>query len=108
MNAAVDRNFSNDMIVMTVRTQVSGDELSDSSSRYLYKCFRVNLTTESVNTVAPQFVNNGLSIINTLNKSAGIWIPANRVKRSPDFTHCSTEDNTERKKAAVGDAVGEK
>ena len=86
-NADVDRKLSNYPIALPIITQVFGDKLSDISRRDLYTQCRVNLATESVNPVAPQFVNHGLSAVNTLNKSAGIWIPATIIIRSPDITH---------------------
>ena len=71
-------------------------------------CCRVNLAIESVNPVVPQFVNHELSIVNALNKSAGIWSPVTRFRRSPDVTHWRASDHTVGQEVAVGDAVGEK
>ena len=101
LNAAVDRKFSNYPIVLAVSTQVFGGELSDSSSRDINTQFMVNLATESVNSVAPQFVNCGLSDIDALNKVAGVWIPSTRIRRYTDVTPWIAADNTVGKVEAV-------
>ena len=106
MNAAVDRNFSNDPIALPISTQVFGDKISNISRRDFYTRCRVNLSTYYVNPVATQFVNHGLSAINTLNKSSGIWIPATRIIRSPDATHWSAADHAVGQGASDGDAMG--
>ena len=72
LNTAVDRTFSNDPIVPPVSTQLFGDELSGSSSRNIYIFCRIKIVTESVNPVAPQFVNHGLSTVKASKKSSGI------------------------------------
>ena len=69
---------------------------------------RVNLATEYVNPVAPQFVNHEISAVYVLNKSSGICSPTNIIRRSPDFLHWRAADHTLGQKAAVGDAVGNK
>ena len=71
-------------------------------------CCRVNLAIESVIPLVPQFVNHELSIVNALNKSAGIWSPVTIFRRSPDVTHWSASDHTVGKEVSVGDAVGDK
>ena len=58
--------------------------------------------------MAAQFVNNGLSAVDALNKSYGIWIPATRIRRSPDVTHWSVADHAIGKGSAVGEYVGDK
>ena len=63
LNADVDRKFSNYPIAPPVSTQVFGDKLSYSYIMYLYMHCRVNLATESVNPMAPQFVHHGLSTV---------------------------------------------
>ena len=105
LNAVVDINFSNDPIVPSFRTQVFGDKISDISSRYIYMRCRLNLVAESVNPVAPQFMNNRLSVVISLNKSTGVWRPATRIRRSPDVTHCSAVDHVLGKGSAFGDDV---
>ena len=65
LNALVERSSSVGSIALPVISQVFSYQISDSSSRDLYMSFRLNLTTESVNTVVPQLVNHGLSNFNT-------------------------------------------
>ena len=108
LNSAVDRNFSIDPIALPVSTQAFCDKISDNSSRDIYKRCRFNLASESVNTVAPQFVNNGISAIAAPNKSAGIWIPSTIIRSLPYVTHWSAADHGVGKGAAVGDAVEKK
>ena len=67
-----------------------------------------NIAIEFVNTMAPQFLNHGLSAVDVLNKSVGIWSPATRIRRSPYVTHWSTADNTVLQVSDVGDAMGNK
>ena len=93
LNADVDRNLSNDPIVPPISTQVFGQELSDSSRRDIYTCFRVNLAKKYLQPMGPQFVNHGISIIHRLNKSSGIWSPDTKIRMSPDITNVSALDN---------------
>ena len=67
--AVIDRKLSNDPIVQPVSTQVFGAKLSNIYRRDIYTRCRLNLATDSVNLVEPQFVNNGISSANTLNKA---------------------------------------
>ena len=60
LNADFDRKFSNDPIVPPLSTQVFGEKLPNFPNRDIYTRCRLNLATESVNLVAPQFVNHGL------------------------------------------------
>ena len=68
----------------------------------------MNLTTEFVNPVVPQFVNNGISDINALNESAGIWNPNTIIRRLPDVTHGSMAYHSVGQVPAVKDTVVEK
>ena len=105
LNADADRNFANDTIAPIVSTQLFCEKFSDSLRKDIYTRCRLNIATESANTMAPQFINRGLSVADALNKSARIWIPATRIIRSPDFTHWSMVDHTVGQVSAVGDAV---
>ena len=108
MNAVVGGKFSNDPIVSPVFTQLFSDEFSDSSIKDLYLRYVVRLTTDPVNPVAPQLVNHGLSAVNALNKVAGNWIPATRIRSLPCVIHWSAVDHAVGQSVSVGDAVGEK
>ena len=91
-----------------ILTKVFGDELYNSSSKDLYMSCRANLMTESINIMAPLFVNHGLSSVEALNKSARIWIPATKTRRMTDVTHWSAADHILGQGSAVWDAVGNK
>ena len=108
LNNAVDRKLSNNLIVPPVSTQVFGDELSYSSSRDIYMQCRVNLATESINLMVPKFVNHGISTVESLNKSVGVWSPVTIIKSSPNITHLIVVDNSIGQKASAGEVVGEK
>ena len=54
-NAPVDKGLTNDPILMSVRSQIPGGELSDSSSRYLYSHCQMNFSADTVQPVEPQF-----------------------------------------------------
>ena len=108
LNNAVDRKLSNNLIVPPVSTQVFGDELSYSSSRDIYMQCRVNLATESINLMVPKFVNHGISTVESLNKSVGVWSPVTIIKSSPNITHLIVVYNSIGQKASAGEVVGEK
>ena len=108
LNAAVDRKFPNHQISPPVRTQLFGDELCDSYIRDINTRCKVNLTAESVNPMAPQFVNHDLSAVDALDESAGNWILATIIIRSPDITHWSAADKNLGQGVAVEVAVVDK
>ena len=91
-----------------VLTQLFSDKLSNSSTRDLYACCGVNFATDTVNSMAPQFLNHWLFAVDALNKGAGVWIPATRIIGSPDINHWITADHAVGQISAVGDAVGKK
>ena len=86
--------------------QIFIDKLSNSSSRYLYARCGVNLTTDPVNPVAPQFVDHGLYTVDTLIKGAGIWSLDIRIRSSPDVTHWSAAHHDVGQSALVVDTMG--
>ena len=108
LNASIDRKFSNDPISPPISTNILGDKLSNNYRRDLYTRYRLNLATESVNPVAPNILNHGLSAVNVLDKSTRIWIPNTRNISFPDVTHWSMEGSALGKGAAVGDDVVDK
>ena len=74
----------------------------------IYACCGVHIVAYPVNTAAPQFVTHGLSNIDTLKKSAGIWSPTTRFRKFLDVTHWSAADYALGKSTAVGYTVGAK
>ena len=55
--------------------------------------WHMNLATDPVSIPLPQFVDLGLSTINTLDKGASIWTPVTTVLSPKDFTHWITPDH---------------
>ena len=107
LNADINRDFSNDPIATPIITQVLCDELSNRSIRDINSLCRTNLVTESVNPVAPQFLNHGLSTVDTLDKITTFWIPNTRIRSLPNITHWSAVDHTVGQGATVGEALGD-
>ena len=68
----------------------------------------VNLMIESVNPVAPKFVNHGLSAIDRFEKNVGICSPAARIVSFLDVTHFSASYHNVQQLAVVGDTLGKK
>ena len=83
-------------------------KISNSSSQDLYARVVMHLATYTINTVTPQLVNLRLSTVDALNKDAGFWSPATRVRRSTDVARWSAPDHVERERTSVEDAVKEK
>ena len=108
MDASIYGNFSNNPVAPPVLTQVFSDKISDGSSRDLYVHCGVNLVSDPVNPVAPQFVTHGFSTVDEMNKGAGIWRPTTIIRRLPNFTHLSVAGNTVGQSSDVEDAVGAK
>ena len=108
MSTAVHGNFSNNTIDTPNITEILIDKLSDSFSMDLYARCRVQLETDRIIHVAPQFFTHEISAVDALNKGASIWNPATRVRRSPDVTHWSMVNHAVLQSAAVGDAVDAK
>ena len=65
----------------------------------------MNVATESVQSVGPQFESHGFPNIDTLDENSGIWIPATRIRTTPNITHGSASEHAVGKGKAVGDAV---
>ena len=55
--------------------------------------------------MAPQFMNHGISDVNALNKSSGIWIPATRNISFIDANYWSVVGHFVGQGAAIRDAV---
>ena len=105
LNAPVDRTLTSYYISQSPRSKILRDEFSDSSSRDIYLICRMNVTTESVQSMGPQFVSHELPTIDTLDENTGIWIPTTRIRRTPNITHGSASENYVGQVTAVGDEV---
>ena len=53
----------------------------------------MQLAIDSINFVASQFMNHGISAIDALDKVAIIWNPVIKIRRLPDFTNWSAADH---------------
>ena len=81
------------MVVTTIFTEVLGDKLSDSSIPDIYTSYRMNLASDTVNIPEPQFVDLGLSTINSLDKDTSLWNPTPRFESPIDVIHGSVTDH---------------
>ena len=72
LDTTIDGKLPNHTVAMPILTDVLNEKLSDSPSRDIYMRCRMNLTADLVNIPAPQFVDLGLSTIDTLDKYASI------------------------------------
>ena len=60
---------------------------------------------DTVNIPEPQFIDLGLSTIDTLDKGTSLWTPATRVGRPTDVSHWSMSEHIFGKYTAVRNAV---
>ena len=65
----------------------------------------MDVATESVQPMGPQFMRNGLPIIYTLDENSGIWSPSAIIIRTLDITHRSASEHAVGKATAVGNVV---
>ena len=68
----------------------------------------MHLATDPVNPVALQFMTQGFSIIDALNKGSRIWSPTTRVRSLLDVSHWSEADHNVGQITVVGDTMGAK
>ena len=102
LDAGVDRKFSDDCNSTSIFSKVIGDKLSDGSRRDLYAHKSMNLAEDPVQTQTPQFVDMGLTTIDTLYEGSGISKPATIIRRSTDGAHWSTPNHIFDETIAVG------
>ena len=93
LETSIHQQYTDNLVAPLNFTEVLGDKPFNSSSRYLYKCCKLKLTADTVNIPAPQFMDLGLSTINSMDKGASIWNPSTRVGRPMDVTHGSAPDH---------------
>ena len=65
----------------------------------------MNIASDSVQPMGPQFVTRGLPTIDILDENAGIWIPATIIRRTPNITHGSASEHAVGEWTVVVDAV---
>ena len=92
LDTSIDGKFTDNLVAPPILTEVNSEKLSHSSSQDLYTLCRTNLAADTVNIPAPQFVNFGLSTINTLDRIASLWNPATIVGNPTDVAHGSAPD----------------
>ena len=67
----------------------------------------MNVATESVQSMGPQFLIHGLPNIDTLDENSGIWSSTARIRRTPNITHGSASNRAVGQGTEVGDTVGD-
>ena len=75
MDAAVDGKFYNNHDLTSIFSKVIVDKLYDSPSQYLCMCCRMNLVSDPVQIMTPQFIELGLSTIDAVDKVNGLSTP---------------------------------
>ena len=75
LDTSIDQQFTNNLVAPPIFTEVLCDKLSESSRWDLYARVGFHLASDSVNIPAPQFVDLGLSTINSLDKGSSLWNP---------------------------------
>ena len=102
MNSPIERILTNDPIAPFIIIHILGDEISDISNRDIYLRCQMGAAEETTHPVAPIFLIHGIPTIDTLDKNCGIWIPATRIRRTPNITHRSAYNHALGKETAVG------
>ena len=87
LDAAIDGKFTNNLDAPPISNEVFSEKLFNNSIMDIYVRLGIHLTTDPVNTATPQFMDTGFSTIDVLDYGAGIWIPATKIRRSPDAAH---------------------
>ena len=78
-DTSIDGKFTNNMVAPPIFIEVLCDKFSDSYIWDIYMSCWMNLTAGPINTPEPQFVDSGISIIDSLNKGSNLWTPSIRV-----------------------------
>ena len=93
LDAVIDGNLPDDLDSASIFSKVIGHKLSDSSSSDIYLLCRIKSAADTVQTQTPQFIDMGLSTINTLNESSGLRNPLIRIRRPTDGSDWSMPDH---------------
>ena len=94
LDTSIDWQFTNNMVVPPIFTELLCDKLSDCSIQNLYIRVWINLTADPINIPAPQFLDFWLSTSDVLYKGASIWNPLTRVGSPAYVAHWSAPDHT--------------
>ena len=87
LDTVVDEKLPDDQDYASFFSKVIGRKLSQGSRDDLYSRFRMNFSSNVVQTEAPHFVDLGLLAINILNESGDLGTPATRIRSSVDGSH---------------------
>ena len=86
-DASVDVNLANDGDYMSIFSKVIGSELSHSPSTDIYLRFRMDFTSNAVETEEPNLVDLGLLAVNAPDELNTFGTTATRVRRMTDGPH---------------------
>ena len=91
LDTSIHQQFTNNMVAPPIFTKILGDTLSDISLWDIYTRFRMNLVSDTGNIPAPQFIDLGISTIDSLDKSASLCNPAIIVGSPTNSAHRSAK-----------------
>ena len=101
MDTAVDKKLPGDRDSASIFSMVIGHKLSHGPSDDFYLRFRMDFSSNDIQTEAPEFVNLGLPTINTSNKLGVLGFTATRIRSPTDGSHWSVLDHIFGKATAV-------
>ena len=93
MDAVVDGNLPDDIDSASIFSKLIGHKPSDSYSGDLYMRCGMDFVADTVQTRTPQFMDMGLSTINTLDERSGLSNPTTRILRPMDGAHWGAPDH---------------
>ena len=102
LDAAIDRNLSNNRDSTSIFRKVVCEKLSNGSIQGLYTRFRMNLAVYTFQSHTPKLVDLGISTINALDEGSGLSTPATRIQRPMHGDHWSMPNNIFGETIAVG------
>ena len=89
VDASVDGNLVDDRDSTSIFRKLMGRELYNSLSADIYLHYRVEFTSNAIQTKAPDLVHFVLLAVNTLDESNAFGTPATKVRRPTDGSHWS-------------------
>ena len=102
MDNSVDRKFPDDQDYASIFSKVIGRELSHGSSADIYSLYWMDFASNIVQTEESQFMDLGLTAVNTSDEFSIQGTPGNRIIRTTDGSHWSVPDHIFGKVTAVG------